>query len=77
MEILDLLKSNKGTVSSALGKELAYKVLNGDMSILQEAIKYVSFDLDNINSIGIRASAAKIIDIVAEKKTRFNYQGFI
>lgn len=68
MEIFDLLKSNKGTVSSALGKELADKVLKGDMSILQEAFKYVIFDLNNVNSKGIRAGAAKIIEKVAEKK---------
>jgi len=68
MEIFDLLKSNKGTVSSALGKDLANKVLNGDLSVLQEAIKYVVFDLNNINSKGIRAGAAKIIEKVAEKK---------
>lgn len=68
MEILDLLKSNKGTVSSALGKELADKVLKGDLSILQEAFKYVVYDLNNVNSKGIRAGAAKIIEKVAEKK---------
>lgn len=67
MEIFELLKSNKGTVSSALGKDLASKVLKGDLSILQEAIKYVVFDLDNVNSKGIRAGAAKIIEKVAEK----------
>ncbi len=68
MEIFDLLKSNKGTVSSALGKDLADKVLKGDLSILQEAFKDVVYDLDNINSKGIRAGAAKIIEKVAEKK---------
>jgi len=68
MEIFELLKANKGTVSSALGKDLASKVLKGDLSILQEAIKYVVFDLDNVNSKGIRAGAAKIIEKVAEKK---------
>jgi hypothetical protein len=68
MEIFELLKSNKGTVSSALGKDLANKVLNGDLSILQEAFKYVVFDLNNESSKGIRAGAAKIIEKVAEKK---------
>lgn len=68
MEIFDLLKSNKGTVSSALGKELGAKVLNGDISILKEAMKYVVYDLDNVESKGIRAGAAKIIEIVAEKR---------
>ncbi len=68
MEIFELLKNNKGTTSSALGKDLAIKVLNGDDSILQEAIKYVSYDLENEKSKSIRAGAAKIIEKVAEKK---------
>lgn len=68
MDLLDKLKSNKGTVSSALGKELADKVLKGNTSILQDAIKYVSYDLDNQKSKGIRAGAAKILEKVAEKK---------
>jgi hypothetical protein len=68
MEIFELLKANKGTVSSALGKELGAKVLNGDLSILEQAVKYVIFDLNNSESKGIRASAAKIIEVVAEKK---------
>jgi hypothetical protein len=68
MGIFELLKANKGTVSSALGKELGARVLNGDLSILHEAIKYVVFDLDNAESKGIRSGAAKIIEIVAEKK---------
>lgn len=68
MEIFELLRSNKGTVSSALGKDLAEKVLKGDLSILQQAIKYAVFDLNNANSKGIRAGAAKIIEKVAQKK---------
>jgi hypothetical protein len=68
MEIFDLLKANKGTVSSALGKELGAKVLNGDLSILEQAMKYVVFDLNDDKSKGIRAGAAKIIEVVAEKK---------
>jgi hypothetical protein len=68
MEIFDLLKANKGTVSSALGKELGAKVLNGDLTILEQAMKYVVFDLNDDKSKGIRAGAAKIIEVVAEKK---------
>lgn len=68
MEIFELLKANKGTVSSALGKELGAKVLNGDSAILEQAIKYVVFDLSDDKSKGIRAGAAKIIEVVAEKK---------
>jgi hypothetical protein len=68
MNFLEILKANKGTVSSALGKELAEKVLNGDKTILENAIKYVTYDLENINSKGIRAGAAKILEKVAEKQ---------
>lgn len=68
MDFLELLKSNKGTVSSALGKDLAEKVLSGDMLILEQAIKYVTYDLDNVKSKNIRAGAAKILEKVAEKR---------
>lgn len=68
MEIFELLKNNKGTTSSSLGKELAIQVLNGDSSILGEAIKYVTYDLENEKSKTIRAGAAKILEKVAEKK---------
>jgi hypothetical protein len=50
---------------------LAINVLNGDLSILQGTIKYVSFDLENVKSKGIRAGAAKIIEEAAEKKPDF------
>jgi len=68
MTTLELLKQNKGTVSSALGKELAQKVLNGNTDILSEAINYTSFDPGNKKAKSIRAGAAKIIEKVAEKK---------
>lgn len=68
MNLLELLKTNKGTVSSALGKELGKKVLDGDNQLLQGAIKYVSHDIDNIKAKNIRAGAAKILEIVAAKQ---------
>ncbi len=68
MQIFDLLKANKGTVSSALGKDLADKVLKGDLTILNEAVVYVNYDIGNENSKNIRAGAAKILEKVAEKK---------
>lgn len=68
MDLLDQLANNKGTVSSALGKELAERVLKGDKSILEQATGYVSYDLDNQKSKGIRAGAAKILEKVAEKQ---------
>jgi len=68
MDLLELLKTNKGTVSSALGKELAQKVLSGNTSILKSAFDCVLYDLENPKSKGIRAGAAKILEKVAEKR---------
>jgi hypothetical protein len=68
MKLLELLRTNKGTVSSALGKELANKVLYGDKTILKDAIQYISYDLENPKSKNIRAGAAKILEKVAEKQ---------
>lgn len=66
--LFEELKNNKGTVSSKLGKELALKVLDGDKTILQEAIELVIYDLANKSSKSIRAGAAKIVEKVAEKR---------
>jgi len=63
MSILSELQKNKGTISSALGKSLAEKVLKGDKSILSEAVKLIKFDDKNV-----RAGAAKIIEQVAQNK---------
>lgn len=68
MSILEQLKSNKGTVSSALGKRLAADVLNGDTIILKDAIGLSSYCANNINVKNIRSGAAKIVEIVAEKR---------
>jgi hypothetical protein len=66
MKILAKLQSNKGTVSSALGKSLALEVLKGDKEILKEAIGLIAFDDKNV-----RSGAAKIIEMVAEKKPEY------
>lgn len=63
MTILPQLIENKGTVSSALGKELALKALQGKTEILYEAIELLKHHLKNV-----RAGAAKIIEEVAEKQ---------
>lgn len=68
MDLLTLLKSNKGTVSSALGKELAQKALNGEESILEDAIRFCTYQMSDKKQKHIRAGAAKIVEIVAEKK---------
>lgn len=68
MSLFEQLQKNKGTTSSALGKKLADQVINGDETILLEAIDLVKYDLKNEKSKNIRAGAAKIIEKVAEKK---------
>jgi len=68
MSILEQLKTNKGTVSSALGKRLATEVLNGNTNILKDAIGLSSYCANNINVKNIRSGAAKIVEIVAENR---------
>jgi hypothetical protein len=69
MSIFDQLSTNKGTVSSALGKTLAQKVLQeGQTEILTECIALSSFEASKIASKHIRSGAAKVVEIVAEKR---------
>ncbi len=68
MSILSQLQNNKGTISSALGKELAAKVLSGSINILNEAINLTTYNIENKKEKNIRSGAAKIVEIVAEKK---------
>ncbi len=68
MSIFNQLQKNKGTVSSALGKELAQKVLNGNIEILNEAIELCVYEPDEDKGKNVRSGAAKIVEIVAEKK---------
>lgn len=69
MGILDQLSRNKGTVSSALGKELAQKVLQeGQGDILLECIDLASFETTTPTQRHIRSGAAKVVEIVAEKQ---------
>lgn len=68
METLNRLKNNRGTVSSALGKEIAQEVLDGNLAILAEAIELCAYNLNEPSDKNIRAGAAKIVEIVAEKK---------
>ena len=67
MSIFELLKNGKGTISSALGKELAKRVLDGEHVVLEEALKLCIYDLPTPSSKSIRAGAAKTVEIVAEK----------
>ena len=67
MSIFEQLSNNKGTVSSALGKELAQKVLQesrGD--ILLECIDLACYEASAPASKHIRSGAAKVVEIVAK-----------
>lgn len=68
MILLKRIENNKGTVSSSLGKEIAKEILEGDTQTLLEAIPLTTYDSNSINGKNIRASAAKIIEQVAEKR---------
>jgi len=69
MSVFEQLANNKGTVSSALGKTLARKVLaEGQTDILAECVRLASFDAPAPASRHIRAGAAKVVEIVAEKQ---------
>jgi len=59
MPILAKLEKNRGTVSSALGKVLAQRVLAGETDILDEAVTLLSHGHKDV-----RAGAAKIIEQV-------------
>jgi hypothetical protein len=69
MSIFEQLSRNKGTVSSKLGKALAQKVLNeGQTGILYECIDQASYEVTVPAYKHIRAGAAKVVEIVAEKR---------
>jgi hypothetical protein len=69
MNLFEQLSKNKGTVSSALGKELAQKVLQESrVDILAECIDLASYEASDPASKHIRSGAAKVIEIVAEKQ---------
>jgi hypothetical protein len=68
MGTFDQLSSNKGTVSSALGKTLAQEVLAGKTSILLECIDLTLYEAASPSKKHIRSGAAKVVEIVAEKR---------
>jgi hypothetical protein len=68
MSTFEQLSTNKGTVSSALGKALAKKVLDGQLSILLECIDLSSYEPSMANQKHIRSGAAKVVEIVAENR---------
>lgn len=68
MSIFEQLSNNNGTVSSALGKVLAQKVVQeSQMDILMECIDLASYEPSSPASRHIRSGAAKVVEIVAEK----------
>lgn len=69
MSILAQLSNNKGTVSSALGKSLAHKVLHGGRrDILKECLQLAVHEAGSPGARNIRAGAAKVVEIVAEAR---------
>jgi hypothetical protein len=68
MSILKQLSNNKGTVSSALGKILAQKVLDGQITILLECIDLSSYESHAPAQKHVRSGAAKVVEIVAENR---------
>jgi hypothetical protein len=69
VSILGRLAGNKGTVSSALGKELALEVLEGGRSdILTECVELTTYHASEAASKNVRAGAAKVVEVVAEAR---------
>jgi hypothetical protein len=69
MSIFEQLSRNKGTISSALGKALAQKVLmESQTNILLECIELTNYEASSPDSRHIRSGAAKVVEIVAEKR---------
>ncbi len=68
MNTFEQLSHNKGTVSSALGKALAQKALAGQTDILSECLELACHDPAKQDQKNIRAGAAKVIELVAEKR---------
>ena len=71
MNLLERFANNKGTVSSALGKEIAAQILEGDLELLKEVIPFVCYKLKNHKSKHIRSGAAKVVECIAEKNTDY------
>lgn len=67
MSLFERIKDNKGTVSTALGKTIAQEIMGGDTHLIPDAIALILYDITNVNAKNIRATAAKIIELVAEK----------
>ena len=68
MNIFEQLSHNKGTVSTALGKALAKKVLDGHTDILLECVDLASYESSAPTQKDTRSGAAKVVEIVAEKR---------
>ena len=69
MSLFEQLSKNKGTVSSALGKALAQKVLDEkETDLLSECIDLASYEATAPACKHIRSGAAKVVEIVAEKQ---------
>lgn len=68
MTLLQTLEKNKGTVSSALGKRITRQILeSNDHKMLGECIRFVCHQLPDPNGKNVRASAAKVVELVAQQ----------
>jgi len=70
MTLFERLEKNKGTISSALGKEIAKEILSGNIELIKETIPLVCYKPEIKQWKNIRAGAAKIVEIVAEKEPK-------
>jgi hypothetical protein len=69
VKLFDQLSKNKGTVSSALGKTLAQKVLGqNQIGILRECVELASYEAGAHAFRHIRSGAAKVVELVAEQR---------
>jgi len=68
MNLFERLSNNKGTISSALGKEIAKEILKGNTKLLIETIPFVRYDLKKTTLKHVRAGAAKVIECVAAER---------
>ena len=69
MSVFEQLSRNKGTVSTTLGKTLARDVLDkGQSDLLRECIELTVHEPSAPAARHIRAGAAKVVELVAEKR---------
>jgi hypothetical protein len=69
MNIFEQLSKNKGTVSSSLSEDLARQILeDNQIELLAECVDLVTYQASEPGGKQIRAGAAKVVELVAEKQ---------